>query len=412
MYNKGRDGFSVFFLLIPANRLRGYDAKGITMPNLRFSLPGDFYMGHDIVSRIGSIASEWGERALILIESDLTDAGITERIKDNLRSRQVSSIVFDEGVSGDAIGSKRAAVDFARYSHPDVIIGVGGVCALSFARFVAAVCGSELSLDEYINGQVPFEDAVPYIELASAYRNPFMFRPECLVTDENTGEAVFCRIHDDMCKAALIDTSLTQSISNKYTATIVLEMLLFAVEGLMSVRATFFSDLLFSRAVDILVSGFDALSANESDKTTRSRLCEAGFLVALGMNGTGSGAASGLVYAINGRFEVPRSAVASVLLSHVLSMRTYLGNEKKEKIDKILVECAGVLSSENSLSNGQEVIRYLINKSGLPSRLNSFNLELDKIKSVVDTALDYKIHNHMPEATGPEDLTGLLETAY
>ena len=63
------------------------------MLDLSFSIPTEIKFGLDVVNRIGSLVSRYGERVLLVTEAILYEGNVIERIQSILDKKQIQNII-------------------------------------------------------------------------------------------------------------------------------------------------------------------------------------------------------------------------------------------------------------------------------------------------------------------------------
>jgi alcohol dehydrogenase class IV len=125
------------------------------MSDLIFSLPHETYFGVDIIHRLASVVSKYGERVLIVTEAILYERKTIEKILELLEKKNISYIVYDEVVPNATSSAVEEALLLARGSQAQVVIGMGGVRALATAKCVAMAAGDRAEIDDYLSGSPP-----------------------------------------------------------------------------------------------------------------------------------------------------------------------------------------------------------------------------------------------------------------
>jgi len=382
------------------------------MADISFSIPAQIRFGLDVVNRIGTIISEYGERVLLVTESILYEGKVIERIQGLLEKRGVQYIIFDEVVPNATSSVIDEGVTLARGAHAEVVIGLGGMRTLSMAKCIAMTAPESGGIDDFLSGVRPKNKPLAYIEIPTTCRNPFMLVDEYLVTDSKDRVARIGQSQKNITRAVIVDPKLTVTLPAKYAATTIIDTLLAAVEGYISNRSNYLSDTFLAGAIELI--GKTVKQAVEQPEDIRARIntSMAGVLTALGLTMSKQGIGAALAYAINGRFMVPKSWLSSILLPHVMEYNINSSAEKLARIGALMGEETEAESSVEKAAGGIEVMRRLIGSLGLPVRLRDCDLELDDMIDIVATARSYDMMNYLPRTISTEDLYELVKIAY
>ncbi|HVP18005.1 MAG TPA: iron-containing alcohol dehydrogenase [Spirochaetia bacterium] len=382
------------------------------MPDVLFHIPARVVFGLDSVNRVGQLVAEYGERAFLVTEAILYEGKVISRVQELLDKKGVQNIVFDEVVPNATSKTVDDGVTLARGSHADVVVGLGGVRTLSIAKCIAMTAPSGHDMDDYLSGVLPQEAPLPYIELPTTCRNPFMFVDEYLMTDGRDRTGRVGRTQRAITRAVLIDPKLSLTLPAKYTATTVMDTLLGCVEGFLSSRANFISDTYITRAIEILGALLKEGVQNVDDLRMRMNASSAGLLMGLGLATSKLGIGSALSFALNSRFMVPKSWVSTILLPYVLEFAVNVRGDRIGQIGKLLGEDVGDASSVEAPTQTIEAVRRIISSLGLPTRLREFDLTLDEMIEVAGVARSFDMMNYLPRVVSTEDIYELIKSAF
>lgn len=381
------------------------------MQTFSLRLPSSIVFGQDVLARLGPVAKEIGSRALIVSESVLHEGQHITRVVEILKRSGVETMVYDELMPG----SKATVVDdiasLARASKAKMVIGVGGMRVLSIARCVANVAAEQNKIGDLMEGHTS-ESSIPYIEVPSSYRNHLLMRPEAVIGDTMAGRARVVSIDPRTVRAAIIDTGFTQTLSSKYALAAIMDTLLAAVEGYYAPHSTMFSDTLLLRATRELHAAALLGVKNPSDGRFRMHAAEAGLITAMGLSVTGQGIGGALAYAINGRFSLPKSWVAGILLPHVVEFLTPRDVEKAARVAAALNEPVERITAAEDAPRAARGIRKLLTQLDLPPRLRDLDVTLDDLSAAAEDAADFPMLANVPGGVSGSDLQQLVAAAF
>ncbi len=382
------------------------------MPDLLLHIPTRILFGPDIVNRIGQTVAGYGTRALLVTDSAHQQAKLVERIEELLARKSIHTILFDHVGPGGANAALDELISLVRVSQARVVIGLGGMKALSAARCAAAAAPSDLSIYRVLAGEIPEKPAIPYVEVPISFRNHMMLRDEFVLTDSENGHARVIRGPEGLVKAVFLDPNLATAASAKYAAATMMDMLLACVEGYVSVKSTFLSDTLFLRAIDTLKESIDELSRDPGETASRLRAGEAGLMCAIGLSMSSQGPGGALTYAINGLHNVPKSWVAATLLPHILDHFCSVKPAKIARVARALGEDVPGLHEGEDAQQASTVARRIIARLGLPGRLRDFDLSLEDIAEIAEVAASFEMVNLSPVALSESDLYEMAKQAF
>jgi alcohol dehydrogenase len=382
------------------------------MSDIILSYPGRILYGPDTINRIGQVAARYGSRALVVTESVFVNGDYLDRIQQALSRRSISAIVYNEVKPDQSTAGIDDVVGLARASRAQVVIGLGGMRVLAVARIVAAAAQRGVELIDLFDGDIPDRSEVCYLELPTSFRDHFMFRESCVITDGGTRNPRMVTTPLGATRAVVLDPNLSFSLTAKYAAAAMLDLMLAAVEGYISVRASFLSDTLLLRAIQLLGEALQGMQETPEELKHRVRATEAGLLTAMGLSTSSQAAGGALSYTINSRYSVPKSFISSILLPHVLDTSVHARPEKLRRITHALGEEVRDLTAADAAYRGSAAVRRIIGQMELPARLRELDLNIDELVDVADIASTLDMTASAPTPHGASDLYDLIKLAF
>lgn len=381
------------------------------MNELSLRLPNNIVLGTDALGDLTKIVKEYGTRALIVSESALHDAHYIDRVSGLLRGEGLDVIIYDELRSSSTTSVVDEIAALAKASRTSVVVGLGGMRVLSTARCVANVAAGDVNFQQLSAGQLP-KNPVAYVEVASSFRNHLMMRPEAILRDAFTGGPVEVAIHPETTRAVLIDTSFSQSLSNKYAMAAIVDTLLASVEAYASRRSTFFSDALLERAFPILQEAAKSSARNPAELRYRHKAAQASVLAAMAMSQVPQGAGGALSYAMNARFQLPKSWVAAIVLPHVVDNLIPVAPEKMVGYAKALGEPVEGIIAQEEAHRAARATRKIVSQLDLPARFRELDVELEDLLETAEMAASLAMVRNATIPVSATELQTLIKTAY
>ena len=270
-----------------------------------FSIPSHLKFGIDVINRLGNIVNEYGDKVLIVTEAILHESGVIKRVVEILQKKGCEAIVFDEVIPNANSKIVELGVDLARSSYTEVVIGLGGVKTLSIAKAIASNSKGYKDIYEFIDNSSYNTEPLPYIEIPSTSRNPFMFRDEFLITDARTNDAKILKTKRNTTKSILFDPMITTTLPRRYTGATTIDALANSIEGFFSTRSNFLSDTIFLKAIELFSSNIMNAVNVQDDITSRANLSLGGLFSSIGLSMSETGITSGLSYVLNAKYKIP-----------------------------------------------------------------------------------------------------------
>ncbi|MFP4427170.1 MAG: iron-containing alcohol dehydrogenase [Spirochaetaceae bacterium] len=382
------------------------------MDSLKVQFPETILFGSETLQKLGSTVRQYGDRVLLVSESVLHEGNHIGNAQDLMVREGIDVLLFDELMPGSTAAAVDEVLSLARASKAKAIVGMGGMRVLSIAKTAAAIASGKHSVNELLNGGVRFEAPLPYVEVPSSYRNHFMLRDAVILKDGVSKDFRILKVPNSTTKAVVVDTNLTHTLSQKYAVSAMMDTLLAAVEGYLSNAANVLSDTVLIRAVRLLKEAILGSVRSPTDMRYRRRASEAGLLTAMGLSQSEQGVGGAISYAVNSRFEVPKSWVATVLLPHVLETHVSHRAEKLSDISAALGETVDGIMPEEDAQRSVRAVRRMLGMIELPSRLRDLDLSMDDLAELSGIVADTDMARKAALSFSTERIAQLLKTAF
>ena len=144
----------------------------------------------------------------------------------------------------------------------------------------------------------------------------------------------------------------------------------------------------------------------------RRRASEAGLLTAMGLSQSEQGVGGAISYAVNSRFEVPKSWVATVLLPHILEIHVPHKAEKLSDISAALGEAVDGIMPEEDAQRSVRAVRRMLAMIELPTRLRDLDLSMEDLAELSELISDTDMARKASLSFSTERITQLLKTAF
>ena len=135
-------------------------------------------------------------------------------------------------------------------------------------------------------------------------------------------------------------------------------------------------------------------------------------MCALGLSISSQGIGGAVAYAINSRFDVPKSWTSTVVLPYLLD---YFEGTRPEKLRRIAI-ALGEREFEDTGPRGMHragsAARRLLARTALPARLRELDLTLDDLSGAADAASDLEMIGFVPVPISTQELYDILKQAY
>lgn len=382
------------------------------MVTFDFSIPAKLKFGVDVVNRIGNVVAEFGDKAILVTEGILHESGTINRIAEIIQKKGCQVIIFDDVAPNSMSDIINYGTEVARSSYANVVIGMGGIRCLSIAKAIAMLSNNRGDISDYFSGLIPQNPSIPYIEIPTTPRNPFMFTDEYWAVNAKNRNSSILKTKEDTTRYVLFDPMLTTTLPRRFTATTTIYALSNAIEGYVSTRSNYLSDTLFLRGISLIKENLTQAVNIPDDINSRANLGLAGLLICLALSMSSTGIVSAVSYVLSAKYRIHKSLSTSVLLPNVMSFNITSSPLKFVKLAEILGEDITNLSTVEAAIKAVENIKAMIIKLQLPVRLNEFELNKDDLITIADDAKKFDLFNYIPRSCSSEELYEILLSSY
>lgn len=382
------------------------------MSDFIFKISPNIVLGSYTVTRLGQYAHDYGSRFMLVMDPLLKEVNLSDKILASLNERKINYFTYEEISEGATTKAIDEALTLARDGHIHGVIAVGGLKAMHVGRAVASLYNELHNLYDFVDGAVPTTAAIPLLCVPSTIRAPFIYTSNTPVIDSRSHQVKLLKSQNGLCKLALIDPNLSLTLTENQSAAMAMETLCIAVEAYISQKATFFSDMLIEKAVELFSYALDGSPTLEVTTPAEQLLSEAGCMASLGGASSSFGVGTLLSLTINARFKISRSLVAAILFPYIIEDAGKFKGDRIAKLARIMRIVPEDTKGEDAVQAFAENIRQRIAKANLPARLKDLSVSIEDLALAAEDAGQLDIINSLPRSMTTDDLFDLIKLAY
>ena len=382
------------------------------MADFVFKISPNIILGPYTMARIGQVAATWGTNYMLVADPILKEFGLIEKAVAALEEKGISVFLFDDIPSAATSTTLEEALSLARGAHVHGIISFGGQKTASLGRAIASLYNENHEVFEYLGGALPYSGALPFIEVPSTCRDPFVFMDRTPVIDARNRQIRLMKTQAAVCKAVIIDPNLYMNMSPNNAVSMIFHAISLAVEGYVSTKSNFFSETILGKSIEMLLLALDPEQSKLVGTPSEMLVAQGGCMASMGVAASSPGVATAISLACNARYKTSTSLVCSVLLPYVMEDASRARVDRIATIGKMLgVSSAGLDTAEVAKAAIDDIRRRLA-LAGLPTRLKDLGLSIDQLVPVSEDAAALDVMNYIPRALSSEDLFDLIKQAY
>jgi alcohol dehydrogenase len=335
-------------------------------------------------------------RPLIVTDQGIIDNGLIAPVINAFNNAQMQYWCFDKVVADPPESVVVEAVEYAKQSKIDGVIGLGGGSSLDTAKLVALLANSDESIVDIYGVDNIKAKRLPLILIPTTAGTGSEVTPISIVTTGATTKTgvVSAELLPDI---ALLDASLTVSLPPHITAATGIDAMVHAIEAFTSaIKKNPLSDMLAKSALELLSKNIVEATFNGENLEVRQAMLLGSCLAGQAFANAPVGAVHALAYPLGGQFHVAHGLSNALVLPHVMTFN-------KSHCADLYAELAAYIMPGNdggdgddddddnsSLQTAEHLIQFLhelIAKLQLPQSLAELGIQEKHIDSLANDAL-------------------------
>ena len=273
----------------------------------------------DSMGRIGDVFSRLGCRRILLVtDKGIEAAGLLASCLSGLNVAGISHAIFTDVVADPPDRIIAAAVDVARTSGCDGVLGLGGGSSLDTAKLVALLRSGKDRLEDIYGVGLAKGPRLPLVLAPTTAGTGSEVTPISIVTT-STGEKKGVVSPLLLPDCAILDADLTLGLPSHVTAATGIDAMVHAIEAFTSKRLKNpLSDTLAREALRLLSSNIYVVCRDGRDRSARQAMLLGSMLAGMAFANAPVAAVHALAYPIGGLFHVPHGLSNAMVLPHVV----------------------------------------------------------------------------------------------
>lgn len=332
-------------------------------------------MGPDAVDTIGQEVRDLSAtRALIVTDNGILEAGLINPVKKSLQKARVKYEIFSNVPSDPPYETVDACVEEMKDFNPSCLIGLGGGSAIDIAKTAAVMFKNPGSIADYFGVDLIKKPGLPAIILPTTAGTGSEVTPIAILSDEQDKLKKGIVSQHLFPRSAILDPVLTVGLPPSVTAATGMDALIHAIEAYSSVNASGMTDMLASRAMELLYHNIRTAYANGNNIEARSSMMEGSLLAGMAFANAGVTAVHAFAYPIGAEFHIPHGIANTLMLPHVMRFNL-MGNLRKfADISQAFDMPVEGMNDLGAAEMGVEAIVRLAQDLHVPKHLSEFDI--------------------------------------
>ncbi|MBP7341326.1 MAG: iron-containing alcohol dehydrogenase [Smithellaceae bacterium] len=340
-----------------------------------------------IASLAAHVKDQQAQHPLIVIDKNLAQTGLKEKIAEILSSAGVKFTVYDKVAPEPPIELADAGAALAVKRKCDCVIGVGGGSAMDVAKAIAVIAVNKGAAADYLG-----LNKVPRAGL------PKIMIPTTAGTgSEVTFTAVFVRRNLQKKEGmnspylypelALLDPELTLSLPPAPTAQTGLDALCHAIESYTSINSSPTSEMFSLEAIALIAENLRTCVHDGKNLAAREQMLLGSLYAGIGLANAGVTAVHSLSYPLGGKFGVGHGLANTLLLAPVMAFNLPGALEKFADVAEAMGEVTDGLPLREAAFLAVEAVEALIEDCGIDASIKDFGVKETDFPALADVAM-------------------------
>ena len=386
-----------------------------------FTLPTETVFGWGCAAEVGPRAAAAGyRRALVVTDSGVRKAGLTERVESSLRDAGLSCTVFDSVSPNPRDTEAEACLAAIQSVGADLLVAIGGGSVMDCAKAAGVLCtngGRTRDWSILMEGQVPAKPTMPLYALTTTTGTGSETSGGAVITFDYGREARKGGVGNCQPALAFLDPELVVNLPAGVLAASGLDALTHATESYISQRATLFTRAFSAQAIRTLSRVLPAavLAARTPGADRRESMED--MLYAANIAGRamlgGLGQVHALSHVVSAHFDTPHGYTNAVMLTSILTHHQHRLQPLLAEMGYLLGDplCAPGADAAVAAGRAIDAIARLRETVGAPARLRDLSVPQESLAQMaLDAALPEPNQNPCPATY--EDFQAMYERAW
>jgi len=387
----------------------------MTVTSFDFTTANRIVFGRGKLDELPIVIKGFGLKAFIVRSPDPIAFSRLIPILDNIKLNYESIIVEGE----PTVGSVIRAVNFARESHCDFVIGIGGGSVIDTAKVVAALLTNQGELINYLEvvgkGSPLIKRCAPLIAIPTTAGTGSEVTRNAVIDVPDKKVKVSMRSSLLLPWVSLIDPLLTLSLPSSVTAFTGMDAFVQVLEPYVSIKANCMTDIFCRDGIRKAAQAMLLAYQDGKNENARIDMSMVSLLGGLCLANSGLGAVHGFAGVIGGMFHAPHGAICASLLPSVIKINSDALKERdpqSQALQRYLEIARIVINDDNAtITDGINWFKNLCSDLKIP-HLRDLNVIKKEFSEVVKMSQNASSMKGNPIVLTTDELTEILTMAF
>jgi len=336
---------------------------------------------------------------------------LLEPLVEDLKRGGASVTVWDGVSSEPTTAMLGEALEAARATEPDLIIGFGGGSSMDVAKLVASLPGSGQTVQEAFGTDLLASRRTHLALLPTTSGTGSEVSPVAIVLDEAARLKKGVVSQHLVADAAYVDPLLTITVPPAVTAATGMDALTHCIEEYANRFAHPVIDLYALQGIRLISANLLRAVEKGDDQEARAKVSLGSLYGGLGLGPVNTGAVHALAYPLGGEFHVAHGVSNALLLPHVIECCLHDAPERYADIALAM----GVEPGDSPAETAQRGLRRiweLSEQCGIPSHMSDLGVPREAIPRMTEGAMTVeRLLKNTPHRITADEARAIYEAA-
>ncbi len=360
--------------------------------------------------RLCAAVADMGARHVLLVtDADLVALGMTGPIVEALAGHGVETTIFD-GVTPDPTYLQvERGVAVLKEAGCDAVLALGGGSPIDAAKMIGARATNDKALGKLTGFLKVRNPPLPLFAVPTTAGTGSEVTLAAVVSDPETHQKTPVIDPKLVPRVAALDPALMTSLPKSVTADTGLDALTHAVEAYISRSSTPETDCLARAAVRMIFDSLPRAWADGGDLEAREAMALASCYAGLAFTRASVGHIHSIAHSFGAHYNTPHGRANAIVMPHVLEFSKGPAQQRLAELARALGHDDG--SDAELAAAFIAAVRQLINRFGIPDRLDSLRREdipAIAAEALRETHYTYPVPRYPSRAQCEQLLTAML----
>lgn len=315
--------------------------------DFNYYLPVNLAFGRGKVEQLGTLAKEYGTKALIVTGTSSTKkSGLLDRSIALLTDVGIESVVFDKVKQNPLTTTAIEGAECAKVHGCDVVIGLGGGSIMDCAKAIAFLTVNEGDINDFIFNIKKSDEALPVILVPTTCGTGSEGNGFAVLTNPETNDKKSLRCNAIIPKVSIIDSTLMETMPKSILASVGFDALCHNMEAYLSKIAQPMTDMMAVYGMQIIGESLVPLYKGEGTPELWDKLTLGSTLGGMVINTAGVTVAHGMEHPASGLKDIVHGKGLAALTPVIMSKTVEKEQTKCSVISKAMggndyTDCVG-----------------------------------------------------------------------